>query len=86
MKHRLGSVTIEAIDTYVRITIENFNGIGTSPRIGVTKHETPTDIEVVQLLMQLRESTHWPDKAHLQACSRAAYDARANKEAKELNI
>lgn len=82
MKYRLGSVTIEAIDTYVRITIANAGGIGTQDRIAVTKHECPAAAEVAQLLADLRG--YWPDRAHLQACGRAADDARRNKADSEL--
>jgi len=77
MKYRLGSVTIEAIDTYVRITLANYGGIGTQDRIAVTKHECPTAVEVAQLLADMRG--YWPDSATLQACSRAAHDAAENK-------
>ena len=82
MKYRLGSVTIEAIDTYVRITITNAGGIGTPDRVAVTKHECPPALEIAQLLADMRG--YWPDRAHLWACGSAADDARKNKTASEL--
>lgn len=82
MKYTLGSVTIEAIDTYVRVTVENIGGPGARPRIAVTKKQCPNTIEVAELLRDLRG--YWPDDAHLQACGRAAEDARNNKTVLEL--
>jgi hypothetical protein len=78
MKYRIGSVTIEAIDTYVRVTVCNIGGPGAKPRIKVTDRETPTSVEVAQVLAEIRG--YWPDQAHLQICGRAADDARANAE------
>lgn len=78
MKYRLGSVTLEAIDTFVRVTVANIGGLDAPPRIAVTKHQCPKAEEVAQLLADIRG--YWPDAAHLQACGRAADDAKANKE------
>jgi|GEM_PF-2959536 len=77
MKYRLGSVTIEAIDTYVRVTVENIGGPDAQPRIAVTKKQFPSAVDVAQLLSDIRG--YWPDAAHMQACSRAAEDAKNNK-------
>ena len=77
MKYRLGSVTIEAIDTYVRVTVNNIGGADAPPRIAVTKKQCPSATDVAQLLSDIRG--YWPDGAHLQACGRAAADARDNK-------
>jgi len=79
MKYQLGSVTIEAIDTYVRVTVKNFGGAHCPSRVAVTKRECPAAEEVAQLLVDIRG--YWPDAAHLQACSRAAEDAKNNKDA-----
>jgi len=77
MKHCLGSVTVEAIDTYVRVTVKNIGGLGSPPRIAVTKKELPSALDVAQLLASIRG--YWPDAAHLQACARAADDAKNSK-------
>ena len=77
MKYRLGSVTIEAIDTYVRVSVANIGGPDAPVKVSVTKRECPKAAEVAQLVMDIRGS--WPDAAVLQACSRAADDARNNK-------
>jgi hypothetical protein len=73
-------VTVEAIDTYVRVTVENFGGPDAPPRIAVTKRQLPKAIEVAELMAQLREiPIGLLDAAHLQACGRAADDAKNNK-------
>lgn len=77
MKYRIGSLTIEAIDTYVRATVEHIGGPDAPPRVAVTQRELPTAIEVARLVAELRGC--WPDRAVLQACGRAAADARSNK-------
>jgi len=77
VKYSLGSVTIEAIDTYVRVTVENIGGPGAAPVVAVTKRELPTAADVASLLADIRG--YWPDNAHLTACARAAADAAANK-------
>ncbi len=77
MKYRLGSVTVEAIDTFVRVTVENIGGLDAPPRIAVTKRQFPKAHEVAQLLADIRG--YWPDAAHLQACGRAAQDAKKNR-------
>ena len=79
MKYRLGSVTIEAIDAYVRVTVNNIGGPDAPPRIAVTKKQCPSAADVAQLLYDIRG--YWPNNAHLQVCGRAAADARAAKEA-----
>ena len=83
-KHQIGSVTVEAIDTYVRVTINNIGGIGARPVIRCTKRECPTTLEVVQLLSEMHG--YWPDDAHVFACSLAARDAKRNKEAWEVSV
>jgi hypothetical protein len=70
MKYRLGSLTVEAIDTYVRVSVEDIG-------ISVTKQEFPTAVDVAQLISDIRG--YWPDEAVLIACGRAAEDARNNK-------
>ncbi|MDO3380399.1 hypothetical protein [Geoalkalibacter halelectricus] len=77
MKHRLGSLTIEAIDTYVRVTVANFGGSDAPDRVAVTKRQCPKAEDVAGLIAEIRG--YWPDTAVLQACSRAAADARNNK-------
>jgi hypothetical protein len=78
MKYRLGSVTVEAIDTYVRVTVANIGGTDAEPVVAVTKKQCPKAEDVAQLLTDIRG--YRPDAAHMQACGRAADDARANKE------
>jgi hypothetical protein len=77
MKYRLGSLTVEAIDTYVRVTVSNFGGPDCPDRVAVTKRECPEVAEVAQLVSDIRG--YWPDAAVLQACGRAAEDARDNR-------
>jgi len=84
MKYRLGSLIIEAIDTYVRVTIVNYHGIDTPDKIAVTKRQCPTAIEIAQLITEMRG--YWADDAVLQQCGRAAKDARQNKMICELDI
>jgi len=69
MKYRLEGTTIEAIDTYVRVTV--------AERTQVTKKPLPKSIEVAILLEQMQG--YAPNRAQLQACGRAADDARNNK-------
>ena len=69
MKYRLEGTTIEAIDTYVRVTLGN-------GKCAVTKNETPSAEEVALLLSDLQG--YWPNSAQLMACSRAARDSRDN--------
>ena len=78
MKYQLGSLTIEAIDTYVRVSVLNIGGMDDTPdRIRVTKKQCPTSVEVANLVAEIRG--YWPDNAVLQACGRAATDAKNNK-------
>ena len=37
MKYRMGSLTLEAIDGYVRVTVENLGGIDSKPVVKCTK-------------------------------------------------
>ncbi|OHD24627.1 MAG: hypothetical protein A2Y38_16775 [Spirochaetes bacterium GWB1_59_5] len=60
MKYRLGSVTIEAIDVYVRVTVENIGGPDAPPRVVVTKKQCPSGHDVAALLAEMRGV--WPDK------------------------
>lgn len=77
MKYRLEGVTIEAIDTYVRVTVANVG-------CAVTKRQIPKSSEVANLLAQLQG--YYPNKAQMQACARAAADAHDNKIASELDL
>lgn len=81
MKYRIGSVTIEAIDTYVRVTVANIGGIGCPDLVQVTKSECPSSLEVAQVLAGLRgmRGVTDLDRTMLQACGRAADDARDNR-------
>jgi hypothetical protein len=77
MKYRLGSLTIEAIDTYVRVSVANIGGADAPVRVRVTNRQCPTAVEVAQLITDMRG--YWPDNATLIECGRAAEDARNNK-------
>jgi len=77
MKYRVGSLTVEAIDTYVRVSVENIGGPDAPVRVAVTKRQCPKAEDVAKVVADIRG--YWPDSAALQACSRAAEDARANK-------
>ena len=77
MKYRVGSATIEAIDVYVRVTVSNIGGLDAPDVVRVTNRQCPSSIEVAQLVADIRG--YWPDAAVLQACGRAAIDARNNK-------
>lgn len=69
MKYILEGTTIEAIDTYVRITVGS--------RTRVTDRQCPLSMDVAILLEQMQGYS--PNRAQLQACGRAADDARSNK-------
>ncbi len=69
MKYRLEGVTIEAIDTYVRVTVGG--------RTQVTNRQCPKSIEVAILLAQMQG--YEPNRAQLQACGRAAVAARGRR-------
>jgi hypothetical protein len=71
MKYRLEGTTIEAIDTYVRISMGN--GI-----VQYTDRQLPPPIDVAALLQKMQG--YPPNRAQLQACGRAAADAVANKD------
>jgi hypothetical protein len=70
MKYRLEGLTIEAIDTYVRLSMNS--------KTKVTKKQCPKSIDVANLLEQMQG--YPPNRAQLQACGRAAMDAKKNKE------
>lgn len=53
MKYRLGSVTIEVIDTYVRVSVANIGGPDAPVRVAVTKRQRPKASEVVSLLNKI---------------------------------
>ena len=76
-KYRLGSLTVEAIDTYVRVSVANIGGPDAPIKTAVTKRQFPSATDVAQLVTDIRG--YWPDAAVLQACGRAAEDARNNK-------
>lgn len=69
MKYRLEGITIEAIDTYVRVTAAGLTE--------VTARQCPKAIDVAILLARMQG--YEPNRAQLQACGRAADDARGNK-------
>jgi hypothetical protein len=69
MKYRLEGTTIEAIDTYVRVTV--------GEKAEVTASQYPAPAEVAWLLQRMQG--YPPNSAQLSACSRAAYDAENNK-------
>ena len=77
MKYRLGSLTVEAIETYVRVTVANFGGPDAPDKVAVTKRQLPKAIDVANLIAEIRG--HFPDATVLQACGRASDDARDNK-------
>lgn len=67
MKYRLEGTTIEAIDTYVRITLG-------SGLVRVTAKECPSSQSVAAMLAEMQG--FYPNRAQLQACGNAARDAR----------
>ena len=68
-KYRLENLTLEAIDTYVRVSIGD--------RVACTQKQCPEAVEVASLLHEMQGYS--PNSAQLQNCSRAARDARNNK-------
>ncbi len=70
MKCKLGSLTIETVGTYVRVTIANFGGPGAADKIAVTKRQNPNASDIASLINEMRG--YWPDTSVLQACGRAA--------------
>lgn len=84
MKYRMGSLTLEAIDGYVRVTVENLGGIDSKPVVKCTKKERPTARQVAELVMELRGD--WPDRAVLQECGMVARDAQDNWESRQLDL
>jgi len=69
MKYRLEGTTIEAIDTFVRVTVAG--------KTEVTARQFPKSIDVAVMLQRMQG--YEPNRAQLQACGRAADDARNNK-------
>ena len=70
MKYRLEGTTIEAIDAYVRITI---SGLCQE----VTAKQLPSSGDIAAMLERMQG---YPcNRAQLQACGRAADDARNNE-------
>ena len=69
MKYRLEGTTIEAIATFVRVTVAG--------RTEVTARQCPKSIDVAILLSRIQG--YEPNRAQLQACGGAADDARGNK-------
>lgn len=69
MKYRLEGTTLEAIGTFVRITLGNGN-------VCVTNRECPSSEEVADLLNKMQG--YYPNRAQLQACGRVACDAHNN--------
>lgn len=72
MKYRLEGTTFEAIDTYVRISLG-------SGLVEVTAKQLPKPIDVACMLERMQG--YQPNRAQLQACVRAAEDAKSNKTA-----
>ena len=77
MKYQVGCLTVEAIDTYVRVSVSNIGGVDAPTKVAVTKRQLPSAREVAQLVQDIRG--YWPDSAALIACGRAADDAKNNK-------
>lgn len=69
MKYRLEGTTIEAIDTFVRVTVAG--------KTQVTDRQCPKSIDVAIMLERMQG--YAPNRAQKQACGRAADDARGNK-------
>ncbi len=69
MKYRLEGTTIEAIDTYVRVSVGG--------RVEVTAKPCPKSIDVATLLQRMQG--YAANRAQLQICGRAADDAKRNK-------
>ena len=69
MRYRLEGTTIEAIDTFVRITVAG--------KTEVTARQLPKSIDVAMMLGRMQG--YEPNRAQLLACGRAAEDARNNK-------
>jgi hypothetical protein len=86
MKYRIGSITIEAIDTYVRVTVANFGGPGNPDRVACTRRQCPADTEVIDLLAELRGGHYDMTPAIMQAAGRAAQDTRDNRDAAKLDL
>lgn len=84
----MGSLTIEAVGAYVRVTVENMGGIGTKPIVEMTRRECPDGVEVVELVARLRRmpSVGMLDRATWQACGWAADDARRNRAAAACGV
>jgi hypothetical protein len=80
-KFRLGSMTLESVDTYVRVTVENIGGIGAPPMIKCTDMECPTQIQVCELICNLRgfRAITQLDRATRQAAGRVADDAKNSR-------
>jgi hypothetical protein len=68
-RYRLEGTVIEDIDTYVRISLGN-------GKVAVTKNELPDGAEVASLLEAMQG--YFPNRAQLNACSRAAENAKNN--------
>lgn len=69
MKYRLEGTTLEAVGTFVRVTLGN-------GKVSVSEKECPTSYEVADMLCRMQG--YYPNNAQLQACGRAATDARNN--------
>ncbi len=68
MKYRLEGVVIEAVGQRVRVTVGHSSA--------VTDRDCPSSVDIAALLSSLQG--YWPNRAQLQACGRAADDARRN--------
>jgi hypothetical protein len=79
MKYNVGSLTVEAVDTYVRVTVRNIGGLDAPPCVAVTDNENPTVFDVISLVKRIRK-TDFLDYAQEIACSRAAQDACSSSE------
>lgn len=77
MKYRVESTELEAIDSYVRITLHNKYFVG-SKDVSVLNKQRPSAQEVANEVMRLRGVDRL-FSAELNMCSRVAEDARNNK-------
>ena len=75
MKLKLGSLTIEDIDTYVRVSIAMEPG--RPDFVKCCAKECPSQIDVITLISEMRG--FFPDRAVCQAAGRVAEEARENK-------
>lgn len=83
-KYRFGSKTIEAVGTYVRVTVHNMCGVQGNDVMVCSRRECPSPVEVAQMVAEMQGC--WPDRAILDGCARACADARAEHEASQIRL